>query len=178
LRISKDEHGYGIVTINGKRIRAHRFAYETREAPIPAGLYVLHRCDTPACVRPSHLWLGTQRENMEDTSRKGRGPVPDPAKLQRGEDHWTHRTPERKATGERHRSRTRPDSLARGEQHYYRINPDKVIRGERHANAKLSDAAVAEIRATYAAGTGGGTGGIGGAGSAAFSSAICFSSAS
>lgn len=39
----------------------------------PEGICVLHTCDTPGCVRPSHLWLGTQLENIADRESKGRG---------------------------------------------------------------------------------------------------------
>jgi hypothetical protein len=52
--------------------RAHRVAYEIEYGPIPRGLHVLHRCDTRLCVRPSHLWLGTNADNVRDKMAKGR----------------------------------------------------------------------------------------------------------
>lgn len=61
-------HGYG--ALHGKR--AHRVVYEAAYGPVPPGLHVLHRCDTPACVRPSHLFLGTQADNIADKVAKGR----------------------------------------------------------------------------------------------------------
>ena len=56
----------------GKRWKTHRFSWELHHGPIPKGLKVCHRCDVPLCVRPSHLFLGTQAENVHDSSRKGR----------------------------------------------------------------------------------------------------------
>ena len=64
--------GYGVMR-SGKQFRlAHRFAYEFAVGPIPAGMMVCHRCDNPACVRPGHLFLGTARDNYQDSKRKGR----------------------------------------------------------------------------------------------------------
>ena len=51
-----------------------------RFGPIPDGLCVLHRCDTPECINPDHLWLGTNRDNILDKVSKGRTP--------NGETHW------------------------------------------------------------------------------------------
>lgn len=52
---------------------AHRASWMLYCGPIPAGMNVLHRCDVPPCVRPDHLFLGTQQENVMDMHAKGRG---------------------------------------------------------------------------------------------------------
>ena len=66
--------GYGVFRIRNPRAQttAHRVAWEMAHGPIPDGLNVCHHCDTPSCVRPDHLFLGTQRENLRDMTVKGR----------------------------------------------------------------------------------------------------------
>jgi hypothetical protein len=68
-------HGYGAIS-GGRKVgplRAHRVSWEIHFGPIPSGLRVLHHCDTPACVRPDHLFLGTQQDNLSDMAAKHRG---------------------------------------------------------------------------------------------------------
>lgn len=69
-------HGYGAVSVNGKRMLAHRAAWEKINGPIQDGLFVLHRCDTPACINPKHLFLGTAKDNAQDMLKKGRVKTP------------------------------------------------------------------------------------------------------
>ena len=70
---STDRDGYGRRWINGKLVRTHRLVMLELHVPI-AGMVVMHRCDTPACVNPDHLTVGTQAQNLADASRKGRFP--------------------------------------------------------------------------------------------------------
>lgn len=69
-----DRDGYGRIRPGFGRVywRAHRLSWLIHRGPIPEGMHVLHRCDNPPCVRPEHLFLGTNRENIDDRVRKGR----------------------------------------------------------------------------------------------------------
>lgn len=73
-------YGYGTLIVAGHRVRAHRLAWERANGPIPAGLFVLHHCDNPPCVKTEsdgrwpdgHLFLGTKADNTRDMLAKGR----------------------------------------------------------------------------------------------------------
>ena len=68
-----DYAGYGMVGLGlRKGILAHRFSWEIANGPLPEGLFACHHCDNPPCVNPSHLFLGTHQDNMNDRNRKGR----------------------------------------------------------------------------------------------------------
>ena len=58
--------------MRGNNQRVHRWVWEQLNGPIPEGMKVLHRCDNPPCYRYDHLFLGTQAENLEDMTHKGR----------------------------------------------------------------------------------------------------------
>jgi hypothetical protein len=64
--------GYGKMTFGNKRIYAHRYSYSKYKGEIPKGMNVLHSCDNPSCVNPSHLFLGTQKNNIDDMKKKMR----------------------------------------------------------------------------------------------------------
>jgi hypothetical protein len=70
---SVNTYGYGqIRNAEGRYTTAHRISWMLANGPIPAGLCVLHRCDNTRCVRPDHLFLGTQQDNIADKVAKGR----------------------------------------------------------------------------------------------------------
>jgi hypothetical protein len=127
--------GYGALSVGGKKVRAHRFAYELCVGPIPPTLIICHHCDNPACVRPDHLFCGTYADNNRDMLQKGRG-----------------------ATGDRNGARTHPERMKlfrprKREKQPRRQRPRKgLARGERNGSAKLTADQVREIRQRHATG--------------------------
>jgi hypothetical protein len=79
----RDKDGYGTFSIpksererfglspDSKHAQAHRVSWIMANGLIPDGLLPLHSCDTPSCVRPDHIRLGTQSENMQDRIAHG-----------------------------------------------------------------------------------------------------------
>jgi len=68
----KFTQGYGSVRIGSKNLKAHRFSYMCHKGDIPKDLCVRHTCDTPSCINPNHLELGTHKDNMQDMHDRGR----------------------------------------------------------------------------------------------------------
>lgn len=64
------DHGYGRLTIEGKRVYAHVFSFELHHGPLPEGHEVRHRCHRPECVNPWHLISGTHAQNMVDLAER------------------------------------------------------------------------------------------------------------
>jgi hypothetical protein len=89
---------YGKTCWNKTQMGAHRLAYILTHGDIPKGIFVLHKCDNPICVNPSHLFLGTQFDNMRDCSRKGRLNL----KHLRGEAHGRCKLSDQQVTEIRH----------------------------------------------------------------------------
>ena len=69
---ARDRNGYGQLNIDGLMKKAHRLIYEVAHGPIPEGMSVCHKCDNASCVELSHLFLGTQADNVRDAQQKCR----------------------------------------------------------------------------------------------------------
>jgi hypothetical protein len=127
-----DGGGYGNFALHkGRFVKAHRLAYEMMVGQIPEGMNVLHRCDTPRCVNPSHLFLGTQADNMADMVSKNRFRLGN-RNPPKGDAHYLHRHPEKVRRG-------------------YQRAPGTYHCGDDHYGAKLTASQVIAIRERYAA---------------------------
>lgn len=119
---AQSTRGYGSIKFKGSSEKAHRLSYRAFVGPIPDGMHVLHKCDTPSCVNPDHLFCGTHTDNMRDKERKGRGNQP------RGERSGLSAYHRRVKAGQ-----VPPPAV-----------PDR--RGEKNNNAKLTEFDVLHIR--------------------------------
>ena len=70
-----NKQGYGTIKVGGKYgcpHHVHRIVYEFYKGKILPGLLICHKCDVKACCNPDHLFMGTQKDNMQDMIKKGR----------------------------------------------------------------------------------------------------------
>lgn len=142
--------GYGSFGIGTKVKYAHRVSWELENGPIPNGLWVLHRCDNPRCIRPSHLFLGTAAENNADMRAKGR--VNSNPWVARGDENGMRKHPERVLRGDDHWMRKHPELIPRGEDHWTQKHPELVRRGDSHYHSKITESQGKEIIDLYDAG--------------------------
>lgn len=80
---------YGMMCVNEKMYRVHVLMYTLTVGEVPTGQKVLHSCDNASCCNPTHLFLGTQNDNMQDRRNKGRAP--------KGEEHANSKLTEAQA---------------------------------------------------------------------------------
>lgn len=137
-----NEHGYGLIRVAGKNVKAHRVALiQGGEDPGPS-VKVLHSCDNPPCCNPGHLRFGSQRENVEDMHARGRRvyvrkprPPKPPPKARAGKfSHVTHCVNGHEFTTEN--TRLKPNRKVRGGFERVCITCRKIINKEQAQRRK------------------------------------------
>ena len=73
---AQNARGYGRVQVGGATLLAHRVSFVLHKGPLNRHAQVCHKCDTPACVNPDHLYAGTAADNMRDAMERGQLVVP------------------------------------------------------------------------------------------------------
>lgn len=119
----KNSLGYGQFGMNGKNVRAHRYAWEQVYGPIPDGLCVCHTCDNPPCINVEHLFLGTITDNIADKVAKERQP--------RGESQGTAKLTEQEVI--EIRARVQAGEIQKGIASEYGVCPGTIsfiVRGD------------------------------------------------
>ncbi len=141
--------GYGQIKIDGLPVGAHRVAWKLAHPTeeIPTGYLICHHCDTPICVRPDHLFLGTAKDNSRDMMNKGRSVKGRayPGSIRRGDLHHFRQHPELIPRGDKSGARKHPESYAKGQDRWQaKVTEDQVreIRRLRATGALLKELAM------------------------------------
>lgn len=118
-----NREGYGRFYACRDSFLAHRVAWSITKGDVPQDKLVCHHCDNPKCVNPEHLFLGTNHDNMQDMTAKGRHPKLQKTHCPHGHEYTPENTVLRGANQRRcltcRREGHRAKSLAR----YGRLNP-------------------------------------------------------
>jgi hypothetical protein len=123
--------GYGQFSVKRRNLTATRVAYFIATKEDAAPFEVLHTCDWPPCCNPEHFFKGTNQDNVNDRTIKGRGAI--------GERNGTHIYPERLARGRRNGAYTHPETVKRGDECAARKYPEKLKRGLDNFQGKFTD---------------------------------------
>lgn len=119
---ARNSEGYGSFGINGKTQLTHRVSWVLSNGPIPDGLLVCHHCDNPSCVNPGHLFLGTDKDNIQDALKKGRLNYQE----RRGEKHGQSKLTEKQVLEIRDEYSRGNSSLFLGEK--YNVHSTTILR--------------------------------------------------
>lgn len=125
---SVDRGGYGLINYERRTQKVHIVSYRVFVGPIPKGLQVQHSCNIRRCYEPTHLSVGTGKQNIEYAVSLGR-----------------------MASGARNGKHTKPERTPKGDRHWTRLYPERLI-GEKNPRAVLTPAIVREVRARRANG--------------------------
>lgn len=128
----KNQDGYGKFWVVSRSHGAHRVSWVIHNGQIPKGIQVLHKCDNPPCVNPSHLFSGSNLDNVSDRVAKGRSNA---------------------TRGENHHFRLHPEKIIRGDEHFSRRHPELIPHGIEHHKATLNPEKILKIRKIYSEGS-------------------------
>lgn len=133
---SEKDYPTASVTGDGKQSRVNRLVLARKLGrDIEVGHQALHTCDRPNCVEATHLWEGTNLDNIIDCVAKRR--------------HWTWTNPEKRPYGEKNGSRKHPEKYPKGDKHWAHLHTEKRPRGSKHGAAILTEDQVIEIKQKY-----------------------------
>ena len=115
--------GYGCAWDGKRRWYAHRLSWTWTNGAIPEGVFVLHKCDNPRCVRPSHLYLGDKKQNALDRKNRSR--------------HWKDRNP---SAFKAHQVKISSHKGERNHAHKLTLEDVITIRASKDTNLQLAEA--------------------------------------